>query len=196
MNNNTSSTIALNNNINTNTKTLVPLENYGIDYKPTYMLSQASAGQIMLALSKLGINKKYKNPYELYLSEWFSNNVPSLVNEFEKMLSYSNGIEFSIKYKNLLLNLPPNTFINGKYHNVELKYANVKNLLSALNNRINKILEKNVPTYYTTNKELLNNYEKMRDDLETLKYVLYDFKNDFDNAVKIAKNIETYKQTI
>ena len=161
-----------------------------VDWKRHYILSKASLSQIMISFWNVsGIEAKDGNYYEKVLYEKLKPAVEKLIECYHDILCYENVIQKNIKFHNLIVNLPKNVTINqhedGK---IKMGDAKIGKLIAAAKQRINFIQIRDVPIMYANNESYLQEFNKMKEELNLLMETLCDFEKAFAEAVKLARN--------
>ncbi len=161
------------------------LDRSTVIWTPYYTLDRASFGQIMKSLEKVKIIPK--NNYETVLSKELQLLISQIINQFDNLLYFTNNIEANVFHYNLLGPLPKNLTINEEEHKeIKLKTANVGNLLKALYQRINFILQRDVPLMYQNKPDYLSAFEKMRSNIRTFLAHVQEFEKGFVTAIDKA----------
>lgn len=172
----------------------ITINTCGIDYKPWYMLSASSIGQIIMAINMVSVNKT-TTPYEKYMSQWFEQNIPSFVSKYENLFDCKNDIEYNTYSYNLIGNLPRGLLLDTAHTNITLGKANLGNLLKALKQRTEFILTRHTPIYYINNKEYYEYFVEMKTKLTKFKKSICEFEIDFVGAINGAHKMN-FKQDI
>lgn len=158
-----------------------------VDWKPSYVLSKASLGQIMQCFNNIK-NLIPKNLYERTLYSILKKIGEKLTEDYESTLISESKEEYSVKYHNLIVKLPLNVSINEEAHgNIKLKNASIGKLILASKQRIDFILKREPPLIYINNSSLLNQFEKMKKLLQEFYEKLIIFEEDFVLAIDEAK---------
>lgn len=164
-----------------------------VDWKPYYTLDKASLGQIIRTFEKINIIPK--NSYEIVLSDELNILIQQLISNFDKLLVFNNLIEYSIYYYNLLGSLPDGISINENNHKyIKLKTANIGNLVKALYQRINYILQRDIPLMYKYREEYLHVFNNMKNNLLKFLDNVKEFEIGFINAIDKAHKSKINQQ--
>lgn len=156
-----------------------------VDWKPYYTLDKASLGQIMKTFEKINIIPK--NNYEIVLSDELNILIQQLINNFDKLLVFNNLIEYTVYYYNLLGPLPNGTSIDENNHKyIKLKTANIGNLVKALYQRVNYILQRDIPLMYKYREEYLTVFNNMKSNLSKFLDSVKEFEVGFVDAIDNA----------
>ena len=160
-----------------------------VDWKPHYILARASLGQIMVSLNKIS-KVKAKNMYEKILYNKLKILIEELMNGeygYNKLLQCENINEKNVKFYNLVVNMPSNISIFNEDHgHMKLRNAKIGQLIKASKQRIEYILKRDIPELYQNNEKLLNEFNKMKIDLDNFKNLLEDFEENFVEAIDDA----------
>lgn len=156
-----------------------------VNWRPNYILAMASIGQIMVSFSKIK-NLVPKNSYESVLYIKLNKNISILLEKYNDLLKYNSNAEREVKYYNLIVDLPKNTFIDDK-DNIYLKNARIGKLVNASKQRINFILNRDIPFRYKNNVLYENAFVQMRDELKEFYETLINFEKDFVISIDEAK---------
>lgn len=163
-----------------------PLTMDMIDWKPNYVLSKSSLGQIMRSLQNI-MNVIPKNVYETTLYSKLKPAVEILINCYTDILKYNNEFEKNVKYYNLIVGLPTNVQINAQEDGyIRMSNAKIGKLISASKQRINFIETRETPQMYVENQNYLQEFNKMKEQLNTLSQKLCDFEDEFIEAIDQA----------
>lgn len=158
-----------------------------VDWKGHYTLDRASFGQIMFTISRIKIVPK--NQYEIILNSYLMKIIPELMRSYQEILVYENLFERDVFAYNLLGNLPKHiTIFTNDHGKIQLKRANIGNLIIALYQRIDFILERTIPKMYQENKNYLDAFEKMRLNVKKFRNDVQLFEKQFIYAVDKAHN--------
>lgn len=158
-----------------------------IDYKPYYNLSKGSLGQIITAISLIKIKKNEKNEYEKILDRWFNTAIPLFINKFIELFNnYQTTTEYEVKWYNLAGNLPKSVVINSEKHNKKLSKANIGNLHEALIQRIDFIIERDMPEPYKGNNELESYFNNLREQIKLFRNEANMFNESFVKIIDLA----------
>nr|QBK88823.1 MAG: hypothetical protein LCMiAC01_05050 [Mimivirus LCMiAC01] len=172
-----------------------------IDYNRRYNLSKASIGQIMMALSKVNIEKDEMSPYEEYLKVWFSEEIPKFIDKFEALLTNECHKDHDVRIINLTGNMPKYIRIindNCRGHNyINLGWAPIGDIIAALKHRFKFIIGRTTPLMYAEDFEYNKYFEAMRKDITTFFPELDTFETEFVEAIDTAhkKQQAVYAQT-
>ena len=163
-----------------------------IDFKPYYILSRASFGQIMESFNRISINKPTKSIYQHVIIQWFGKEIPLLIENFESILSHKCSIDYTIKWYSLAVNLPFKLHImKYKHGKIYLKNAKIGVLVEALKQRLNYILIRETPYRYINDPHQIDHYIDMKKDLQKFKKTIDLFEKNFveiiDKAFKEQK---------
>lgn len=165
-----------------------------VNWKPNYILAMASIGQIMVSFSKIK-NLVPKNTYEIILYEKLNKIVHTLLIKYNNLLKYNSNVEREVKYYNLIVDLPKNTFIDDN-DNIYLKNAKIGKLVNASKQRINFILNRDIPMRYKKDILYEDAFIKMRDELKEFLNTMNDFEKDFVNSIDEAKKAQFKENNI
>lgn len=161
-----------------------------VHWKPNYILSRASLGQIMCSFNKI-CDLVPKNIYEETLYEKLPVILKKLIQTYENILKCNNASEHCVKYFNLIGNLPKGTSIfDGEHGYIKLGYPKIGQLIKAANQRIDYILERDDPKFYQENEILLKEFNKMKQEIDKFKDTLLDFEIDFMEAINDAHKMQ------
>lgn len=157
-----------------------------IDWKPFYVLSKSSIGQIMISFKNI-LKVTPKNIYETKLYGRLKPAVEGLIGHYNDILQYENDIEKDVKFYNLIVNLPIGVTINDQEDgNITMKFAKIGKLIKAARQRINFIETRTVPQMYVSNEDYLRQFNKMKEELQDLQETFDDFENEFLEAIDEA----------
>jgi thiaminase len=150
-----------------------------------YRLEQASLGQIMRRLSNLNI-KSPRNKYQEMLNEFFSTEVTRLVNTFNEILKCSTVEEYMVKEYNLLGNLPRKVVINEDIKKSHWLFtASIGDMCAALRQRIEFIVNRHIPEFYTSNKRFtVEQKEKYTEKFKHMQQQMIGFIDDVNEFEK------------
>jgi hypothetical protein len=158
-----------------------------VDYRRSYVLSKSSIGQIMKAMSVTTTRlNNPKNNYEQILFPGIKNLLNDLIKEYNTLLIFSDEPEHSVKKINLIGNLPKPLSLLEQEHRIQLHTANIGNLIKACYQRIDFILNRDVPVFYKENQNYLPAFNKMQNELRTFKEKVREFENNFKNLIDQA----------
>jgi len=175
----------------TSANTAQLLDKSGVIWKPHYTLDRASLGQIMKTFERIKITPK--NNYERVLADELKKIITQLINSFDQLLHFATYTEAQVYYYNLLGPLPENVRVNTEEHKtIRLKTANVGNLLKATYQRVNFILEREVPLMYKYNPDYLSAFNTMRSNLQKFLPRIQQFEEGFVDAVDKAHKSKSY----
>jgi len=167
------------------------LSRESISLKRNYILCKSSLAQIVETINQIKIIPK--NDYELVLKENFERIIPEFIKSFDKLLKTDNENDYIVRKYNLICNLPPGVSIYPKEQYQKLRTANIGNLLYALYQRIDYIIERDIPDRYkdNDNEKLADSFIKLQNDLKLFRNDIRDFEDKFlaaiDNAHKSKK---------
>jgi hypothetical protein len=164
------------------------MNNY-ITFENNQKLNRASFGQIMATIANVSINKKDLKPYEYYMKGWFNKNIPILILEYLKLLTWLSDKQWWVLYFNLIGNLPNKIHIYQEKHNIMLKGANLGYLIEALKNRVNFIITRKIPIMYLNDQEYLTFFNNLRELLKIFLQKIIIFEQEFVNAIDNAHHI-------
>lgn len=174
-------------------KGISSLKELGLRYNiKNQLLCNASIGQIMLALSRVNIRKNNKNEYEKVLSRWFTVAIPAIVKKYVSLFYSKSSQDYDVRWYNLAGFLPKGINIFPKEHSMLLSKANLGNLLKAINQRLNFILDREPPKMYLENETLLFWFRGLRTDLRLFEADIKKFNDAFVAIIDYA--IKTQKQ--
>lgn len=163
-----------------------------IDWKPYYNLSKASLGQIVQTLSKIKFSRR--NVYEKALAEELEIIIPNFISSFDAMLDCVTKEEIDVYKVNLLGNLPKSVMINPEDHaGILLHRAPIGQIISALKQRVEFILERDTPVMYDENKTYLEAFEEMKNKLKNFNEEILQFESKFCEAIKKAHDEQRKK---
>ncbi len=168
-------------------------------YERWYKITKASIGQLIYAISFVAINKKNKTPYEEYLSEWFNEEIPKLIFEYEKILGMhiitGNTFDYTVRSFNLAGNLPHSMeLMSDKHQGIKVGYAKLGTLIEAAQQRVDFIINREIPVPYKVREELTDAFIRMQTEMQTFKELLNDFEEGFVNAVDRAQYVQREKE--
>ena len=157
-----------------------------VDWKPYYILSKASIGQIMMCFTKI-LNVVPKNTYELKLYEYLKPSTTTLISEFKKLLIYDNDIERDILFYNLIINLPKTVSVNDEEDGlIKLRSAKIGYLIKAIKQRIKFIQERDIPQRYVNNLEQLEKFNSLRSNINNFNSMVCIYESEFIVAIDQA----------
>ena len=149
-------------------------------------VSQASIGQIIKSLNNV-VNLHAKNIYEITLYSKFNSIIPQFIDEYNKLLKCSNQLEYIVKYYILIVKLPYGVEIPiNNHNNIRLGKPRVGELIKAARQRIDFIIEREMPIVYQTFEPYRHEYLKMIEQLKDFLVKLDEFEKDFVNAIDLA----------
>lgn len=153
-----------------------------VNWKPNYVLSQSSLGQIMETIARIRMNPK--NIYEETLYNKLGPIRIVFVSQFDQMLITNSYVESQVILHNLLGNLPKGTKIFPQNHDkITLGRAKIGNLLQALYQRVDFILTRDPPTFYEKNTSYLVAFNEMRKKLTVFRQDIKKFEEGFVDAI-------------
>lgn len=157
-----------------------------VDWKPNYVLSRASIGQIMVCFSKI-LYVVPKNIYEDKLYEKLKPLTEHLLNDFKNLLTYTGDKDRDVKFYNLLINMPINVSVNDREDGlIKLKYAKIGSLIKAAKQRIKFIIERDAPERYLGDQELLQEFNNLKSRIKNFLDTMNDYEAEFINAIDSA----------
>lgn len=157
-----------------------------VPWKPTFILSKSSIGQIMLSFSNI-LRVKPKNKYETTLYKYLKPAVETLVNAYSDMLKCSNVKEQQVKYYNLINVMPLGVTIFPETHDlIMMKNAKIGELIKAAKQRLNFILERDTPVIYVNDEEALEEFNNMKLQINNFIVILDNFEKEFMASINKA----------
>ena len=174
-----------------NVEKYIELDTYR--YEGKYLLCGASLAQIMIALRN-GVErvKDPKNEYQRVLYPWLEKTSNEIVEEFKKLLYYTDQVDEDARRYNLGGRLPRPVI--AKYHNkVQLGLANFGPLINAAIQRTNYILNRNLPPRCNDDEAYRERFDNLRAQLPPFFKLLNDANTEFENIVgqsQTAANID------
>lgn len=161
-----------------------------VDWHPYYFLSKGSLGQIMVSFSKINSTNP-KNIYERTLYQKLNIIIKGLVDRYDEMLQCNSEEEKNVKFHNLIVNLPKGVSIYDDIHGyIKLGYAKIGQLIYAAYQRIDYILDRDIPTIYENNDLLLKEFNKMKDELAIFRTELESFETSFMEYINEARQMQ------
>ena len=158
-----------------------------VDWHPYYLLSKGSLGQIMVSFSKIKSTNP-KNIYERSLYQKLNIIIKGLVDRYDEMLQCNSEEEKNVKFHNLIVNLPRGISIYNDIHgNIKLGYAKIGQLIYATYQRIDYILERETPTIYENDALLLEEFNKMKNELSIFRAEFELFETSFVEYINEAR---------
>ena len=166
-------------------------------YEKYHVLSKSSLGQIMKAIRDT-VNREWDNndEYQIVFKPWTEKEVPVLIEKFEKMLVCSNeekkfnnydvDKDYNTRYINLGGKMPIE-IKKGFHHKVKLHKGNMGPFIEAAFQRIQFILERDLPEFYAKNPSYFEYFEQLRKEVFFFRKALIDFKRSFRDIVLIAR---------
>lgn len=161
-----------------------------------YRVSKSSLPQLLVRLKMVNIDNP-KNSYEFMFNKLYRQRVQIVINEYNKVLKYRTSVEYYIKVYNLFGRLPKNiiieTFMKGSD---KLFQSRVGDLITAIKQRIEFIIDRNVPQVYYLwdyNEELnyVEEFNKMQNELTKFWYTIDKFEKDFKEIIYVSKRAIT-----
>ncbi|QKF94260.1 hypothetical protein QKU48_gp0802 [Fadolivirus algeromassiliense] len=163
-----------------------------VNWKPFYSLSRASLGQIMVSFKNI-LKVAPKNTYETALYSRLKPAVEGLLECYNDILKFNSPVERDVKYYNLIVNLPHGVSENEQHHgSIQMRNAKIGKLIEAAKQRIQFIETRETPVMYTTNQNYLQEFNKMKNQLNDLKDTLDDFEEEFVEAVDQAHKAQQH----
>lgn len=157
-----------------------------VNWNPSYILSKASIPQIIISFKNI-LKVNPKNEYETTLYQRLKPAVEILINAYDEILRCKNLKENQVKYYNLIINMPSSVTIFHKEHGrIRMSNAKIGALIEACKQRIKFILERDIPSLYLTDHEILQEFNKMKSQMENFEYNLLDFEAEFILAIDEA----------
>lgn len=165
-----------------------------VNWKPNYVLSQSSLGQIIETIARIRMNPK--NIYEETLYNKLGPIRAEFIGQFDQLLITNSYVESQVILHNLLGNLPKGTKIFPQLHdNITLGRAKIGNLLQALYQRVDFILTRDPPTFYKKNTSYLVAFNEMGKKLKVFRQDIKKFEEGFVDAIDSAhKAQQTFYQ--
>ena len=169
-----------------------------VDWKGHYVLARASIGQIIRTLQNVKIHAEKKKssvkPYEMTLNVGLCDIISDLLDNYEKMLCFESDIERDIAFFNIIVNLPKDIVINAEKHGqIYLNRANIGNLIQAMRQRVDFILNRDIPDRYTDDPEQLTVFNSLKEKLLNFKNDIDTFEQDFIDIIdKAHKSQQKY----
>ncbi len=174
-----------------------------VDWKGHYVLAKASIGQIIRTLQNVKLHAEKKKssvkpsgikPYEMTLNEGLCDIISDLLDTYEKMLCFQSDIERDIAFFNIIVNLPKDIVINAEKHGqIYLNRANIGNLIQAMRQRVDFILNRDIPDRYTDDPEQLTVFNSLKEKLLNFKNDIDTFEQDFIDIIdKAHKSQQKY----
>jgi len=165
------------------------LELDSFEYNDKFTLARASLAQIVVAMDKT--QSRLTNPesdFQKILYPWFSQNLPTLVQKFKDMLTYSSETERNVKFFNLGGSLPKKTSVKLDFHNrVQLGNGNFGPFLKAAIQRVKFILDREVPERYNGNEVATATFNNLRGALTSYHEYLTKLEEEYNSVVEQAR---------
>lgn len=164
-----------------------------VSYSDMYKLNQGSVSQLMRGLQEM-VNRLTEptNDYQRELYPALRNLVEKLTSRYETLLSTSTSdVDRQVRNYNL-------HGYNGKIKrsvatknvkfNLIYKYANFGDYLKTLTQRLNYLLERELPQRYLDNQEEGTSYNKLKTELqELLRFMKDDVESSWNTVVTSAR---------
>lgn len=153
-------------------------------------LDKSSLAEIMKRLDGIKI-KHPKDQYQETMKKFFDTKKKQFIKFYENILQCETNEEYIVKYYNLLAPLPLNIINSGgiktkiKKTNVLVKAA-IYDMIQALKQRINYIIESKIPVMYEYNELYKKEYLKIKDDMKIFLQKLIKFEKDWEKTKKQA----------
>jgi len=159
---------------------------YQVPWKYNCSLSNASIGQIICCLNNV-LYLEPKKVYEEKLYEFLKPSIQTVLIEFNNILNCHGIFELNVKYYNLIVPLPNNVSIFPEEHDrIKLGKPKIGALIKAIKQRIEFILIRDTPKMYLNNQFMLDEFLKMRTQLQEFLIVIRKFEQEFILAVDEA----------
>ena len=154
-----------------------------IKYEKYYKLCSAGIGQIIRAIHEKQIHN-IDNEHKKKLSLFFEENNQALIDSFIKIyLNTENEYDKQIRKYNLMNGkLPRKIKINEEKHNIKIGRAKMGQLIKALKQRINFIIEREIPEYYKNKEENINymlGFKKLQQDMKEFLNEILIFESNY-----------------
>ena len=161
-----------------------------VDFSKYYILSRASLGQIMTSFANINFTFSIKNNiYQNVLYQLLNIIIPDLICSYYKLLKCNSFIEKEVKFYHLIVNIPHNLEIVLNNHNiVNLGKPKIGELITAIKQRIDYILNKQIPILYNGKQSHIEEYNKLLIQLKGFKDNLLKFEKCFIDAISKARH--------
>lgn len=173
-----------------------PLSRNFVDWDPKYTLDRASLSQIIETIQKTKI--KPKNKYEEILGEELQKIIPKLINQFDGMLKCESKKEHEVKRANLVGKMPKYVSINTEKHGrIKLNNAGIGVMIQALYQRVDFILDRDMPKFYKDDEEFENYFKNMQKLIGEFRQAVDEFEEDFMSSIdKAHKGVYQYNKSL
>lgn len=165
------------------------LELDSFEYNDKFTLARASLAQIVIAMDRT--QSRLTDPesdFQKILYPWFQQNLPTLVQKFKDMLTYSSETERNVKFFNLGGSLPKKISVKLDFHNrVQLGNGNFGPFLKAAVQRVKYILDRDVPERYDGNEVATATFNSLREALGSYHEYLVSLEEEYNDVVNKAR---------
>jgi hypothetical protein len=163
-----------------------------VPYDEKYRLNQASASQLVRGLQEMaGRIAEPTNDYQKELYPALKTIVTKFVEKYVELLQCSNEVEKEVKRFNLhgysgKVKNPVST--KGVKYNLVYKFANFGDYLKTVTQRMNYLVERQVPQRYVTNTSEGTAYSTLKTQLQVfVKYLTEEVEQSWNTAVSSAR---------
>jgi len=153
-------------------------------WQPWFALSKSSLGQIMRSISKIRYRAKKGNKFQMEVYPKLNFLIKQLIKDFNEVLDYENDFEYKVNLYNLIGTLPRGMSINDDEHDrILLDSKEIGEFIVAALQRIDYILNREMPIMYRDRRGLEDAFRKMQNKLLEFKYILKEFENQYKKIV-------------
>ena len=163
-----------------------------VRWNPFIILSKASLGHLMVNFGNLLVLQP-KNTYQTILYKNIHPFIVKILDTFTEMLSFKTEQEKNVKLYNVLGELPHEVFINhctdGRIYLCNLR---IGKLISTTKQRVEYIINRNVPSRYIGDEILTDEFIKVRTSMKKLMLALNEFEIGFVESLNKANVYKDY----
>jgi hypothetical protein len=163
-----------------------------VPYDEKYRLNQASASQLVRGLQEMASRlAEPTNDYQKELYPSLKTIVTKFVEKYVELLQCSSEVEREVKRFNLhgysgKVKNPVST--KGVKYNLVYKFANFGDYLKTVTQRMNYLVERQVPQRYVTNTSEGSAYSTLQTQLQAfVKYLTDEVEQSWNTAVSSAR---------
>ena len=166
----------------------------GIDCEVWYKLCTCSLGQIIKSL-KITKERLSEKEEKTKIDSWLIMHITYLIGHYNQLIEKGEESGSKVRFNILTSRLPRDVRIEPDTCNIEIRNAKIGMLIKQMLQRINFIINREVPNKYITSDGDKHEFETLQQDLIKFKIKVNQFKKGFVSVVKDAREEKQTSET-